>query len=149
MSHSILGPDAYEWAGTWYKPILTTDASGGAMSIVDSVSPEGSGPPRHVHDAEDETFVILSGTCEFWVAGETVVKGPGETIFVPRGTEHTFRVTDDAPCRHLVILTPGGFEGFFADMAKGQFRIPDDMPAIEASAGRHNLRFTGPPLGME
>jgi hypothetical protein len=52
----------------------------------------------------------------------------------------------DAPCRHLVILTPGGFEGFFAEMAAGQCRIPEDMPAIEKSAKQHNMAFTGPPL---
>ena len=72
--------------------------------------------------------------------------GPGESVFIPRGIEHTFKVVGDEPSRHLVILTPGGFEGFFADMAAGQCRIPEDMPAIEESARRHNLTFTGPPL---
>lgn len=47
-----------------------------------------------------------------------------------------------------MILTPGGFEDFFAEMAAGEFSIPDDMPAILAAAGRHNLRFTGPPLDI-
>ena len=134
------------WHGTTYRAILATAASGGSMSIVDSVSPPQSGPPRHVHHAEDEVFVLLSGECEFWLAGETRTAGAGETVFVPRGTEHTFKVLSDHPCRHLVILTPGGFEGFFAEMAAGQFRIPDDMGAIEESAARHNLSFTGPPL---
>jgi hypothetical protein len=58
-------------------------------------------------------------------------------------------VLGSEPCRHLVILTPGGFEGFFADMAQGRFRIPEDMEQIGASAARHSLRFTGPPLGAE
>jgi hypothetical protein len=34
-------------------------------------------------------------------------------------------------------------------MAQGQFRIPEDMEQIGASAARHSLRFTGPPLGAE
>ncbi len=134
------------WNGTTYRTILTTASSGGAMSIVDSVSPPNSGPPRHVHHAEDEVFVLLSGECAFWLDGETRTAGAGEAVFVPRGTEHTFKVISDHPCRHLVILTPGGFEDFFREMAEGQFRIPDDMPAIEDSAKRHNLSFTGPPL---
>ena len=74
-------------------------------------------------------------------------RSAGETVFVPRGVEHTYRVIGDKPCRHLVILTPGGFEGFFYDMARQQCRIPEDMAAIEQSAARFNLRFTGPPLG--
>ena len=138
--------DTLEWNGTSYKTILSTAETGGAMSIIDSVSPAFSGPPRHVHDKEDEVFIVLTGEIEFWMAGESQVKGPGEAVFVPRGTEHTFKVTSDTPARHFVILTPGGFEGFFAEMAKGQFAIPADMGPIEESAARHNLRFTGPPI---
>lgn len=147
MKDTILGPGAIEWNGTHYRTALAPEDSGGAMSIVDSVSPARSGPPRHVHHAEDEAFFILSGEVEFWLAGQRIVRGPGEAVFVPRGTEHTFRVLGDKPCRHLVILTPGGFEGFFAEMAAGQFRIPQDMGPIGESAARHNLSFTGPPLG--
>ena len=135
-----------EWRGTTYRTILSTEDTAGKMSIVDSVSPPQSGPPRHVHDAEDEIFVMLSGETLVWIDGKERIVGPGEAVFVPRGTEHTFKVISDHPSRHLVILTPGGFEGFFADMAAGQFSIPDDMGPITESAGRHNLRFTGPPL---
>lgn len=149
MLDQTLGPGSYDWLGTAYRDILTTKESGGAMSIVDSVSPPDSGPPRHIHHDADEVFVILTGDCTFWLDGETFKRGPGETAFIPRGTPHTFRVTSDVPCRHLVILTPGGFEGFFRDMSDNGFRIPDDMPAIEESAGRHHLSFCGPPLGPE
>ncbi len=142
----ILGSSALEWLGVTYKTILTTQASGGAMSIVDSVSPAGSGPPRHIHEREDETFIVLTGQCEFWLEGQRFTRGPGETAFIPRGREHTFRVTGEQASRHLLVLTPGGFEGFFAEMAKGQFQIPDDMPAITEAAGRFHLSFTGPPL---
>lgn len=137
---------AIEWLGVRYKTILSPEETSGAMSIVDSWSPAGSGPPRHVHKNEDETFVIMTGTCKFWLEGQEFAAGAGESVFIPRGKEHTFKVIGDEPCRHLVILTPGGFEGFFADMADGQFRIPEDMPAIEESAKRHNMAFTGPPL---
>lgn len=135
---------AVEWLGVTYRTILGPAGSGGAMSIVDTFSPAGSGPPRHVHHAEDEAFVLLSGEVEFWVAGRTFRRGPGGTAFVPRGTEHTFKALSDA--RKLVILTPGGFESFFEEMARGAFRIPEDMPAVVESGTRHNLAFTGPPL---
>lgn len=139
-------PAAIEWLGTTYKTILTPEQSGGAMSLVDSWSPAGSGPPRHVHDREDEAFVILAGRYQVWMEGETIERGPGDAVFVPRGAEHTFRVIGDEPGHHIIILTPGGFEGFFEDMAKGGYRIPEDMGAVNESAQRHHLRFTGPPL---
>ncbi|CUJ19577.1 cupin domain-containing protein [Cognatishimia activa] len=135
-----------EWLGVTYKTILAPEDTGGAMSIVDSTSPVGSGPPRHIHHNEDEAFVVLTGTCRVWLEGEEKVLQAGESAFIPRGSEHTFKVIGNEACRHLVILTPGGFEGFFVDMAAGQFAIPDDMPAIVESGERHNMTFTGPPL---
>jgi len=146
MKTNILGVDAIEWLGVHYKTILETQDSGGVMSVVDTVSPPHSGPPRHVHHDADETFVMLSGDVLFWLEGEETSRGPGETMFVPRGKQHTFRVVSATPSRHLIILTPGGFEGFFAEMAAGNFRIPEDMPAIAAVATRYHLDFTGPPL---
>ncbi|WP_417471851.1 cupin domain-containing protein [Leisingera sp.] len=139
-------PETIEWLGVQYKTILSPSQSGGTLSIVDSLSPVGSGPPRHVHEKEDETFVILSGTCKIWIDGEETLAGPGQSVFIPRGTNHTFKVVGTEPSRHLVILTPGGFEEFFVEMAAGNFQIPADMPAIEEAARRHNLVFTGPPL---
>lgn len=139
-------PGAIQWMGVHYKTLLASEATGGAMSIVDSVGNPGDGPPRHVHAAEDEAFVMLTGRCRYWVAGRQFERGPGETAFVPRGTEHTFRVIGDRPSRHLVILTPGGFERFFAEMAANRYAIPADMAAIEEAAARYNLTFTGPPL---
>lgn len=134
------------WLGATYRTILTQADSNGTLSIVDSESPLHSGPPRHVHDREDEIFIVLTGQLDFRLDGQRFTKLAGETAFVPRGKEHTFRVTGSGPSRHLIILTPGGFEGFFADMAAGQFRIPEDMPQILQSAESHSLRFTGPPL---
>lgn len=149
MKNKLLGPDAIEWLGVCYRTILTTAKTGGALSVTDCVSPPGSGPPRHVHEDADETFVLLSGDAEFCLEDERFTRGPGQTAFIPRGTEHTFCILSGVPSRHLIILTPGGFEGFFAEMAAGQFRIPQDMPAITQAAARYHLTFTGPPTGLD
>lgn len=136
----------HEWLGVTYRTILTRDASGNAMSIIDSTSPSGSGPPRHIHHREDEVFVILTGECSFVVGEEQFRRGVGETAFIPRGTEHTFKVVSPQACRHLVILSPAGFEDFFAEMARGGYRIPDDMETVSRIASKYHLSFTGPPL---
>lgn len=144
-----LGPDAFEWLGTQYRIILPTAETNGAMSITDSVSPPASGPPRHIHHDADETFVMLTGEAEFWMEGVTKVLQAGETLFVPRGNAHTFRILGNRPSRHLVILTPGGFEGFFEEMARNRYEIPQNMAEIEEAGKRFHLTFTGPPLGAE
>lgn len=75
---------ALDWLGTKYRTLLTRDASGGNVSVTDSVSPPQSGPPRHVHYDADETFVIITGEVGFWLNGQTVVCGPGSSFFIPR-----------------------------------------------------------------
>ena len=69
MLDELAGPDVIGWLGVRYKTILPASETHGAMSIVDSLSPAGSGPPRHVHEREDEPFILLSGECEFWLEG--------------------------------------------------------------------------------
>jgi quercetin dioxygenase-like cupin family protein len=146
MKDMDLNEGAAEWLGTRYRQVLGAAETGGAMSIVDTVCPPDSGPPRHIHHDADEVFVMLSGEAVFWMAGQSRVAQAGETVFVPRGTEHTFRVVGDKPSRHLVILTPGGFEGFFFEMARRGLALSGDMEAVAEAGRRFHLEFTGPPL---
>ncbi|MBW9055535.1 cupin domain-containing protein [Rhizobium mesosinicum] len=135
-----------QWLGTTYTLVLSKPETGGAFALVDSVTEPGYGPPRHVHQKEDEAFFVLSGDVEFWTKDGTVVKGPGEAVFLPRGVEHTFRVAGDQPARMLTMLTPGGFEEYFLEMGRNKYRIPEDMGAVAGSAAVFGITFTGPPL---
>ena len=145
MKDHVPGRGTVEWCGVSYRTIL--QAAG--MSIVDSVTPAGEGPSRHVHANEDEIFVTLTGEIELWLEGNRRLIGPGEAALVPKGMEHTFRVLGAQPSRHLVILTPGGFESFFVEMAVGGYQLPEQMEQIAAIAERYGLTFTGPPLEDE
>ena len=106
MKDTIDTPDGIEWLGVSLKTILAPDATGGAMSIVDTVAPVGFSPPRHIHHAEDEIFVVLTGEMDVWINGEITRAGPGDAAFVPRGTEHSFLVNGDRPCRGDLVDVP-------------------------------------------
>ena len=94
-----------DWQGTRYRSILPASASGGEISIFESLSPPRSGPPRHVHAREDETFHVLSGEVTFWLEGALTSLGPGGAIHVPRGVEHAFLVTAELPAHaHLNLI---------------------------------------------
>ncbi|WP_416797645.1 cupin domain-containing protein [Ciceribacter azotifigens] len=140
-------PYSVEWLGTSYRISLTAAQTQARVGIFESLDQPGYGPPRHIHNREDETFHIQSGEVEFWMNGQRRLEGPGSVVFVPRGTEHAFRVVGDLPARMLTIMTPGGFEGFFAEMAEHNCRIPEDMDQVAAIGARFGLTFTGPPLG--
>ena len=77
---------AIEWLGVHYMTNLTPEQTCGSMTIMDSWSPAGSGPPRHIHMKEDEAFVILSETCKFWLEGQEFTAGAGESVFFPQAS---------------------------------------------------------------
>jgi quercetin dioxygenase-like cupin family protein len=136
------------WNGTSYQTILSTAETGGAMCIIYGEAGPASGPPAHVHANEDEIFIVLEGQVEFEVDGERFVRGPLGTAFVRRGQVHSFR-TGPGGARCLTVLTPGGFEGFFAEAVKAQFRLPQDVGQVAALAARYGSRFTGPGLAQK
>jgi mannose-6-phosphate isomerase-like protein (cupin superfamily) len=138
----------HHWNGTSYRTILSTAETGGAMCIIYGEAGPQSGPPAHVHENEDEIFIILGGEVEFEVGHERFVCGPLETAFVPRGQVHSFR-TGPSGAHCITILTPGGFEGFFADAAKKQYRMPQDMGEVAALAALFGSRFMGPGLAQK
>ncbi len=133
------------WMGCEYNVTLRGDAAG-SLGVFESLVPVGEGPPIHIHHDADEILHLIEGRFEFFVDGEMIPRRAGETVVVPRGIPHSFRVLGDRPGRLIAIMTPGGFEGFFLEVAERELRIPEDMPEITEVAARHGLEFTGPPL---
>ena len=73
------------------------------------IQPHRDGPPKHLHEDEDDSFYILEGELTFGVEGEEVVAGPGTFVLVPPGVEHTFSNRGDTPVRMVNIHAPAGF----------------------------------------
>ncbi len=149
MKDTVNEPEVLEWIGSKFRSVLSTADCEGRYAIVEIVSAPNTGPPRHIHQEEDELFYVLSGVLEFWIEGETIIKSAGQTAFVPRGTDHTYRVASDQPARFLTIHSPGGFDDFIDEIVSNGYQIPNDMPAVIEIAARYNCVFTGPPLGAE
>src|SRR3984893_5028671 len=90
--------------------LATREQTGGALGLFRQTIAPKSGPPTHIHQAEDEFFYVVSG--EFKVKlGDRIMSAPAQTVmFVPRGTAHTFQNVGTSPGVILVGVTPGGFE---------------------------------------
>ena len=74
------------------------------------IAPGSHGPPAHAHDAEDDSFYILSGELTFDVEGEVTVAPAGTFVLVPPGLVHTFANRTDQPVRMLNVHAPAGFD---------------------------------------
>lgn len=66
----------------------------------------------------DEVFYVLEGEYEFMRGGHTERVGPGSTVFVPKGTVHTFRNVGSSRARALAWVVPAGFEHFFEEVGE-------------------------------
>lgn len=97
--------------------LLTAKETGGRYTLVRTEGPVDSGPPLHIHENEDELFLIEEGSIEFTLGHEKIVAHSGDVVWAPRGSTHTFRrLTDGA--RMVVFMTPGGMDNFFFDCDK-------------------------------
>ena len=99
--------------------VIHADAAstGGALGVMEEVPPLAD-TPLHVHTNEDELFYALEGEHVIQVGDEEHRIGPGETAFGPRGVPHAQRRVVPAAGRILIAVTPGGFEGFFRELAE-------------------------------
>lgn len=53
------------------KVLLTTEATGGAVSVLMGWHKPGEGPSDHVHFSQEEMFFIVEGTYELTVGDQT------------------------------------------------------------------------------
>ena len=127
--------------GTTFK--VSSAATGGSVAVVEHTLVAGRlGAPPHRHRHEDEVSYVLEGELTVQQGGEVVTAGPREFIVKPRGVFHAFWNAGSRTVRFLEIITPAGFERYFADLAP---LIPDDGPpdihGIVALAERYGLEF--------
>lgn len=108
--------------------------------------PDDTGVPRHFHHHLDEMFYVLDGEMRFLVGEEETVAGPGTFVYIPHGTVHAWRPVGTGPVRQLVVVIPGGFEGYFDEMQS----LPpfEENPNAWRQLGeRWDTHVVGPVLG--
>ena len=99
--------------GLEVRVLLSTEATGGAISVIMARHKPGEGPPDHVHFSQEEMFFIVEGTYELTVGGETSTVGPGTIVFIPRNVVHRFKNVGDATGCMLDWSLPGGQDRYF------------------------------------
>jgi len=89
----------------------------GAFAVVEHPIEPGRLVLPHVHQHEDEYSYVLEGTIGARVGDHEVVAGPGSYLLKPRGFLHTFWNAGPDPARILEVISPAGFENYFAELA--------------------------------
>jgi len=144
------------WGGVSDRFMIDASATGGRFALVQHLfTPRSLAAPMHRHRNEDEYTYVLSGRIGAVLGGVEVVGGPGDLIFKPRGQWHTFWNAGDEPAAVLELISPGGLEELFREMAAcadeldpeafvalaGRYGCDLDFPATEPVVQRHGLVF--------
>ena len=118
--------------------------------------------PLHRHTREDEYSFVLEGRMGALLGDEVVRASAGDLVFKRRGEWHTFWNAGDEPCRILEIISPSGFEQFFAELVdlggvtqaepqalaelSARYELEMDPTSVPGLLERFDLRFPGEPI---
>ena len=61
--------------------------------------------PRHLHHSDDEAWYVLEGALRVQVGQDEIEVGTGSSVFVPRGTPHTYWNAGPGRVRYLLVMT--------------------------------------------
>lgn len=91
------------WRPGYRKWDITTHEHGVSTSLSLNTAEPGTGAPLHTH-AIDELIVIVSGSLEVRINGETCRVERNHTLVIPPGAEHGFTVVGEEPAELLVVF---------------------------------------------
>jgi mannose-6-phosphate isomerase-like protein (cupin superfamily) len=138
--------------------LIRSERTEGRFALLEhEIPPRALAAPMHVHEREDEYSFVLEGRVGVQVGDEVGEAGPGELVFKPRGVPHAFWNPGDRPARLLELISPGGFEHYFEEMApqlsgdgapdfealaaiQATYRLSMDRESIGPLSERHGLR---------
>ena len=137
--------------------------SGQSFSLVEHpMSARALAAPLHRHAREDEYSYVIEGRMGALLGDQVLEAGPGDLVFKPRGEWHTFWNAGDEPCRILEIISPAGFEQFFAELVElggiagadpavmgplcDRYGLEMDPASVPGLIERFGVRMPGEPL---
>jgi len=142
---SPLDQDGGEWlqitSGERFRIRVPSAQTMGAYSVIEIVADPGNGVPLHIHNKEEEHFIVLEGTLDIANGDHRWDVTAGTSVTVKRGVPHAWCNPSDTPLHMLVVFSPGLIDGLFITAAG-----VDDVDKITAIAGRYGTQLVGPPL---
>ena len=122
--------------------IDTAETYNGGFSLVEHpMGPRKLAAPLHRHSREDEYSYVLEGRMGALLGDDVVYAEPGDLVHKPRNQWHTFWNAGDEPCRILEIISPAGFERFFAELDAIGGALRADPEAVAELSQRYGLEM--------
>lgn len=71
--------------------------------MIETANNPSTGVRLHVHEREDETWVILEGEYSFQVGGQTISPHAGDYVFGPRNVPRATRIAAASVAKTLIM----------------------------------------------
>jgi quercetin dioxygenase-like cupin family protein len=130
--------------------MIDSATAGGGFALVEHpIAPRTLAAPLHRHANEDEYSYVLEGRVGVQLGDATLEAGPGDLVFKPRGQWHAFWNPGDEPARLLEIISPGGFERYFEEIAPllPPHRTEPDFAGLAAVQAKYGLEMDPESIG--
>ena len=88
-----------------YHELSPQGAKSMAMFHAKAAPGEGTGR-KALHHGGDETLYVLSGTFELEVDGRKDELGPGDSVFIPRGSDHRLTNIGSTAGEAIFVISP-------------------------------------------
>lgn len=116
----VLGPKEGESLGSKIIKASPKSGSNGGVLVLDSV-PAGFETTLHAHKKADEFFYILNGKGIVELDSMKYEIGSGSVIFVPRGTAHNLKVSNNGSMKMLFFFDKPGADEWFREVHEKYF----------------------------
>lgn len=126
--------------GTDVRFLCEGEHTGGALSMMEVMLPQGSGPPPHHHNW-DEAYYLADGRVRFTLGDEVREVGAGDFVYAPAGVVHGFTGLSETPARMLILDAPAHAAGFFREVDREVRTMPDDAAKVPEIGRRHGIHF--------
>jgi mannose-6-phosphate isomerase-like protein (cupin superfamily) len=119
----------------------------GAYTLCETIEPPDSGAGLHRHSSYDETHIICEGRFDCQLGKQMLKLGPGNMMFVPKGTPHSIKSIGPETGRELIISSPGGiFDAFIDEVVTSATNSrnpskPSPATDFRALAAKYGIEF--------
>jgi quercetin dioxygenase-like cupin family protein len=135
----LVEPGAGHHLGGSFEVVVRvrSEQTAGVMAVLEETIPPGELINPHVHQ-NDVWVHVLTGEIGVLVGDETATAGAGAWALKPRGVLHAMWNAHASPARIIEVLTPGGSERWFEEIAA---LAPGDKEGFRDACHRHGIEF--------
>ena len=108
-----------------------------------------NGPPLHVHHRHHEAIHVVEGRFKVRIGEDEAILERDGFALMPAGVAHAFLNLTDEPALIILVYSPGGMHGFFAELGPLTRDGTADKAEVAACFERHGMTLLGPPLSPE